>query len=217
MEQLKNEKVFFNVFPTLKAEDDIRVLFRDVEVRKITTNSSRDFLHVHIFSRHLIQKKQIWLMEQRIRDQLFGKTNVAIKIIEEYALSGQYTPEALMREYRDSIILELKEISVLAANMFARAEIHYEEGGVICLELADTIVSEGRQEEIVQLLDEVFSQRFHVKADFRISYKAPEGNGTREYDEQRIQQEINAIFARRARQRGEEAPESPEEAPERIL
>ena len=214
MEQLKNEKVFFNVFPTLKAEDDIRVLFRDVEVRKITTNSSRDFLHVHIFSRHLIQKKQIWQMEQRIRDQLFGKTNVAIKIIEEYALSGQYTPEALMREYRDSIILELKEISVLAANMFARAEIHYEEGGVVCLELADTIVSEGRQEEIVQLLDEVFSQRFHVKADFRISYKAPEGNGTREYDEQRIQQEINAIFARRARQRGEEAPESPEEAEE---
>ena len=210
MEQLKNEKVFFNVFPTLKAEDDIRVLFRDVEVRKITTNSSRDFLHVHIFSRHLIQKKQIWQMEQRIRDQLFGKTNVAIKIIEEYALSGQYTPEALMREYRDSIILELKEISVLAANMFARAEIRYEEGGVMCLELADTIVSEGRQEEIVQLLDEVFSQRFHVKADFRISYKAPEGNSTREYDEQRIQQEINAIFARRARQRGEEVPESQE-------
>ena len=37
-----------------------------------------------------------------------------------------------------------------------------------------------------------------------------EGSGTREYDEQRIQQEINAIFERRARQRGEEPPQKSE-------
>ena len=101
MEQVKNDKVFFHVFPTLKAEDDIQILFADVEVKKITTNSRRDFLHVHIFSRHLIQKKQIWQMEQRIKDQLFAKTPVSIRIIEEYALSGQYTPEALMDETMD--------------------------------------------------------------------------------------------------------------------
>ena len=67
------------MFPTLKVEDDIRILFGDVEVQKITTNSSRDFLHVHIFSRHLIQKKQIWQMEQRIKEQLFGTTSVAVQ------------------------------------------------------------------------------------------------------------------------------------------
>ena len=37
METVKNEKTFFNVFPTLKVEDDIRILFGDVEVKKITT------------------------------------------------------------------------------------------------------------------------------------------------------------------------------------
>ena len=111
-------------------EDDIRILFGDVEVQKITTNSSRDFLHVHIFSRHLIQKKQIWQMEQRIKEQLFGTTSVAVQIREVYELSGQYTAEALMREYRESIIEELKTISVLAANMFAQAEITFEEGGL---------------------------------------------------------------------------------------
>ena len=55
MEQVAERKIFFNVFPTLKVEDDIQILFADVEVQKITTNSSSDFLHVHIFSRHLIQ------------------------------------------------------------------------------------------------------------------------------------------------------------------
>ena len=168
MEQVKNDKVFFHVFPTLKTEDDIQILFADVEVKKITTNSRRDFLHVHIFSRHLIQKKQIWQMEQRIKDQLFAKTPVSVRILEEYALSGQYTPEALMEEYRESVIQELRETSVLAASMFAQAEIHYEEGNVVCLELLDTIVSEGRREEILSYLEKMFAERFHMEADIRI-------------------------------------------------
>ena len=171
MEQVKDKRTFFHVFPTLKVEDDIQILFADVEVQKITTNSSRDFLHVYIFSRHLIQKKQIWQMEQRIKDQLFGKTSVEVRIEEKYELSEQYTPEALMREYRESIIQELKTVSVLAANMFAQAEIHFEEGGVVNLGLADTIVSEGRKDEILTLLNKVFEERFQIKADIRISYR----------------------------------------------
>lgn len=73
-------KTFFEVFPTLKAEEELAFLFRDVEVKKITTNSSRDFLHVHIFSHHVIQKKQIHRMEQRIKEQLFGTARVSIRI-----------------------------------------------------------------------------------------------------------------------------------------
>ena len=203
MEKTRSDKAFFYVFPTLKVEEDIQILFADVEVKKITTNSRRDFLHVHIFSRHLIQKKQIWQMERRIKDQLFGNVHVDVRIEEEYALSGQYTPEALMDEYRESIIMELKEQSVLASSMFSQAQIHYEEGNVICLELLDTIVSEGRKEEILNLLETIFGERFHIPADIRITYREPDGSGTREYDEQRLQQEINAIFERRARQRGE--------------
>ena len=204
MEQVKSEKTFFHVFPTLKVEDDCRILFTDVEVQKITTNSSRDFLHVHILSRHLIQKKQIWQMEERIKEQLFGTTRVSVRIVEQYRLSEQYNPRALMEEYRESIILELKELSVLAANMFAHADIRYEDGNVVCLELLDTIVSEGRKEEIVSKLEEIFAQRFHMNADIRVAYRQAVKSGSREYDEQRIQQEINAIFERRARQRGED-------------
>lgn len=65
-----------------------------------------------------------------------------------------------MEEYKESLILELKEISVLAANMFSQAEVNYEEGNVVRPELLDTIVSEGRKEEIMNLLDDVFRNRF---------------------------------------------------------
>ena len=216
MEQVKDDKKFFHVFPTLRADDDVRLLFSDVEVKKITTNSRRDFLNIYIFSRHLIQKKQIFQMEQCIKDQLFAKTAVAVHIVEEYMLSGQYTAEALMNEYRESIILELKEKSMLASNMFAQADIRYEAENVVCLELLDTIVSAGRKEEIVDLLKEVYSERFHIPAEIRVDYKEPDRTGSREYDEQRIQQEINAIFERRARQRGETPQAEGEEKKDQI-
>ena len=41
MEQVKNEKTFFEVFPTLRADGELKMLFQDVEVKKITTNSTK--------------------------------------------------------------------------------------------------------------------------------------------------------------------------------
>ncbi|CUX48213.1 PolC-type DNA polymerase III [Clostridium sp. C105KSO13] len=203
MEKLGNEKIFFNVFPTLKVEGDIQMLFQDVEVRKISTNSQHDFLNVHILSRHLIQKKHIWQMEQKIKEQLFGNVRITIRLAEQYILSEQYTPGTLMMEYHDSIVQELKQHSVLAGNMFERAKIHMEGTDILYLEMNDTIVAEGKREYIVDLLHEIFRTRFHMKIDIRVSCLECQDDKEREYDEQRVQQEINAIFERRARQRGE--------------
>ena len=91
MEQVKNEKTFFEVFPTLRADGELKMLFQDVEVKKITTNSTREFLHIHMVSHHLIPKKVIWKMEQSIKEQLFGTASVAIQIEEFYVLSELYT------------------------------------------------------------------------------------------------------------------------------
>lgn len=208
MEKIGNARSFFEVFPTLKVEDDIQMLFEDVEVVKITTNSKRDFLRIHMCSRHLIQKKHIWQMEQKIKEQLFGTTKITIKIEEQYSLSEQYTVKSLMTEYRDSIIQELTHQSVLAANMFEQAKMTFEDKDIMYLEMVDSIVSEGKKEYIVDLLHDIYDNRFHIKADIRVTYcEAGQGETTREYDEQRIQQEINAIFERRARQKGEEGVE----------
>ena len=49
-------KKFFEVFPTLKVKDDMRLLLQDVEVSKVTTNSNRDFVRIHIESAHLLQQ-----------------------------------------------------------------------------------------------------------------------------------------------------------------
>ena len=101
-------KLFFDVFPSLKLNERTRTLFADVEVTKVATNKDRDYLHVHMFSTHLIQKRQICDMEIAIKEQLFGASPIQIAIKESYQLSSQYTPENLLREYYDSILYELK-------------------------------------------------------------------------------------------------------------
>ena len=52
-------KKFFDVFPTLKVNNEMRALFTDVEVTKVATNADRDYLRVHIYSTHIIQKMYI--------------------------------------------------------------------------------------------------------------------------------------------------------------
>ena len=185
MEQVKNEKTFFEVFPTLRADGELKMLFQDVEVKKITTNSTREFLHIHMVSHHLIPKKVIWKMEQSIKEQLFGTASVAIQIEEFYVLSELYTLETLLAEYKESLVLELEKKSVLAASMFEQAELHFEGEKIVCVELLDSIVSEGKKEYIVTLLEEVLSRRFGMQAEIRVLYREQEENQSREYDEQR--------------------------------
>ncbi len=201
MGQIEAEKAFFTVFPTLKVEERLRMLFTDVEVEKITTTPARDFLHIYIFSRHLIQKRQIRQMEQKIKEQLFAVSPIWIHIEERYALSEQYTPSALMEEYRDSILEELQGSGMLLANLFAQARIRFEEGKC-CLELADTLAFRSREERLLGILEQIFHERFGMQVEFRITYCEKKESKTREYEEQRLQREIEAIFTRHRQAHG---------------
>ena len=186
-------KKFFEVFPTLKVNQEMRTLFEDVEVTKVATNSDRTYLHVHIFSMHLIQKRHIYAMETAIKEQLFAMNLIQIRMVEHYQLSGQYTPENLLREYRESILLELKRRSVVEHNMFANAKFHFEEEKVLCLEFEDTIVAEGKAEAIIALLKEVFEERCNIPVEIRVVYHEAKKSKMQEHNALRLQQEVNAI------------------------
>ena len=186
-------KKFFDVFPTLKVNQEMRTLFEDVEVTKVATNSDRTYLHVHIFSMHLIQKRHIYAMETAIKEQLFAMNLIQIQILENYQLSGQYTPENLLREYRESILQELKKRSVVEHNMFANAKFHFEDEKVLCLEFEDTIVAEGKAEAIIALLKEVYEERCNIAVDICVIYHEAKKSKMQEHNALRLQQEVNAI------------------------
>ena len=207
-------KKFFDVFPTLKVNQEMRALFEDVEVTKVATNSDRTYLHVHLFSMHLIQKRHICAMETAIKEQLFALNLIQIQMVEQYQLSGQYTPENLLREYRESILLELKQRSVVECNMFANAKFRFEEDKILCIEFEDSIVAEGKAESILSLLKEVFEERCNIPVDIRVIYHEAKKSKMQEHNALRLQQEVNAIVEHNTAKQDEmkEAKEADREA-----
>lgn len=186
-------KRFFDVFPTLQTEKEITDLFEEVEVTKVTTTSLKDRLKIYLLSTHLISKMYMYRMEKMIYEQLFAHTPISIEIVERYQLSEQYTPENLLREYRESILEELREKSAVEYNMFLNAKCVFENENILCLTLEDTIVARGKQESIVELLKEVFNERCNVPVEVRVLYEEVKESKHKKYNEIRLQQEIQAI------------------------
>ena len=89
-------KAFMEVFPGLKLSEDIQDLFAQTEVERVATTRNRDILRIYMNSERLIQKPQIYKAEQTIRQQLFPRMRMSIKIIEKFRLSEQYSPLSLI-------------------------------------------------------------------------------------------------------------------------
>ncbi len=187
-------KLFFEVFPTLKAEGDIRELFSDTAVVKVATNSARTFIKVHLESSHLIQKSRVREVERLIQAQLFPSGEPQVEIVETFALSKQYTPENIMQEYYESFLFELNERSVVERSMFQNAGHTFEEGGVLLIQFADTIIAEEKRGNVAAYLKDVYEKRFSVPVEVRIVCNK-RNDSKLKYNNEQLQQEIEIILS----------------------
>ena len=190
------------------------MLFEKVEVTKITSTSARNHIKVYIYSTHLIPKKTVCYVENQIEEQLFSQGNIPVTIIEEYRLSEQYTPENLMHAYKESILFELEQKSVLEKNMFQKAKCRFEGERTMCLTMADTIVAEGKTSEITSYLKDVFENRFHVPVDVEIDYEEVKESKYKKFNEMQLQQEVDAIRERNQKLQAQHATEEAAKAKE---
>ena len=208
-------KMFFDVFPTLKLNERMCTLFADVEVTKVSTNAGRDYLHVHLSSTHLIEKKWIYVVETAIKEQLFGVSPIQIHVVESYHLSEQYTPENLMKEYYESILLELKEHSVVEHNIFMNAAWRFENENTLILKFEDSVIASLKEESIVKMLHQIFEERCNVPIKVEIEYQKAKKSKMQEHNAIRLQQEINAIVDENAAKQKEIREEKEEKKAER--
>ncbi|MFQ7054424.1 MAG: PolC-type DNA polymerase III N-terminal domain-containing protein [Clostridium fessum] len=171
-------KTFLEVFPDLHIAENVRGLLEMVGVEKISTNRDRSVIRVYIDSPRLMHKQSIYDLEKGIKEQLFPGKRVKIKILEKYHLSSQYTPEKLMNVYRDSILMELKNYSILLYNMFRKAEMDFEEEGYLRLSLEDTMIVRDKAPELVRILEKIFTERCNVPMVVKTSYRPVEKKNT---------------------------------------
>ncbi|MDD3204473.1 MAG: PolC-type DNA polymerase III [Lachnospiraceae bacterium] len=195
-------KPFFDVFPQLKLKKEYQDLMERVLVERVSATKRKDFIRVYIASERLIEKETIFAIEQEIKNQLFPKVPITIKIYEKYQLSEQYNLEKLMHIYRDSILLELREYSPVEYNLFKKADISYGQketdgsASTMLLTIEDSVFAQGKSEELVRILEKIFNERFGFSIQIQTAFKEKTSSAHTEDDDIKIKRQVAEIMER---------------------
>ena len=151
--------MFFDVFPTLDVNAEMKKLLTEMEVTKVGMNHEQTKLRVYLLGTHLIHKKNIYALEKAIADQIFKGKQMEVKVIEKYQLSGQYNARTLMDIYKDSILEELRNYSLMEYGLLRSAKMEFTDDSHLNLTIENTIIAQTRSKEIMEFLEKVFCER----------------------------------------------------------
>lgn len=187
-------KLFFDVFPTLEVDGRMKKLLEETEVTKVGMNREKNHLRVYLNGTRLIHKKNIYQLETSIREQIFKGRPIDVKVIEKYQLSEQYTPEKLLDLYKDSILEELKNYSLLEYNLLRTAKMEFISESQMLLTLENTIIAQTRADEIVEFLEKVICERCGLNLSVELAYEEPKESKYKKNSDLQIQFEIRNIM-----------------------
>lgn len=183
-------KRFLEVFPELRIADELKELFKLVEVERISAPRDKSSLRVYINSPRLIDKRNIHALERGIRDQLFPGKKLVIKIMEKYSLSGQYNPEKLFGVYRDSMLYELKNYSIVEYNILRKARCTFPRENLLHMTVEDNSVFREKTGELKRILEKIFYERCGLAVDVEYEFVEQSENLLIKQREAQVQREI---------------------------
>lgn len=187
-------KLFFDVFPSLEIDGDMKKLLSETEVTKLGMNHEKDHLRVYLLGTRLIHKKNITRLEKSIEEQIFKDRPVEVKVIEKYHLSEQYTPEKLLELYKSSILDELKAYSLMEYNLLRTAEMEFTSEKHMILTLENTIIAQTRANVIVDFLEKVICERCGLSLSIELAYAKPKESKHKQNSDLQLQLEIRNIL-----------------------
>ena len=119
-----------------------------------------------------------------------------VKVIEKYQLSEQYTAEKLMDLYKDSILEELKNYSLMEYNLLRSAKMEFTGDSHLLLTLENTIIAQTRSHEIVEFLEKVVCERCGLDLSVELAFEEPKESKHKKNSDLQIQFEIKNILKR---------------------
>ena len=202
---------FLEVFPTLQLNHEMKGLLSEATVTKVASNRNRDFIRVYFDNTRLIPKRDIWRLEEDMRQQLFPNQKMQIKLMEHYRLSSQYTAKTLLDTYKESMLCEIKEYSLLLYNIFRKAEIRFEEDMQMTLILEDTLIARESQDELIEVLDKIIRERCGIQTKFDIQFVEKKESHYKKDTDHQIDVEVESIVRRTAAAKSEHEQEHAED------
>ena len=189
-------KAFFEVFPTLKLNDELTKILSGAEITKVGANREKTSIRIYLLGRRLIYYDNIVSIQENIKKQLFPNQKMEVKMIEKYQLSSQYNLQTLFMEYRQSMEQEIRGYSVLLYNVFHTAKLEFPRDKVMTLCMEDTIIARERQRELIEFLEKVICERCGLDLLVECEFMEPKGRKQIEKTDLIIAQEIHNVAVR---------------------
>ena len=185
-------KRFFEVFDGIKVDEELLELFSDIMVKRIVNNRAKSSIRIYIESNRLIHKSDIYKIEKAVASMFNGR--LSVKIIEHYNLSSQYNSENLFNMYKDSIMLELYNYSIMEYSILNKAEITFD-NDIMNIKLDDTVIAEEKSSELKRILEKIFNERCGITTEVRYNFEEVTELKYEKINELKMQQEVASIIS----------------------
>jgi DNA polymerase-3 subunit alpha (Gram-positive type) len=164
--------LFFEAFDQLSADQEMQKLYSEVDVVKVLASKQTKNLYVCMKSNRLINRTYIRKMEELLNRQLFLHTGNKVKLKPQFELSAQYTLDNLFPIYKESILEELKEESVVTHHIFSTARIAIENMNMN-IQVMDSCVAKDKMTKLKDYLETLFQERFNYTVRVNLEYIEP--------------------------------------------
>ncbi|HWT26619.1 MAG TPA: PolC-type DNA polymerase III, partial [Mobilitalea sp.] len=178
--------LFFKAFDQLTADQELQTIYGEVEVDRVVASKQTKNIYVCIKSTRLISRQNIRKMEELLNKQLFLHTGNHAIIRPQYLLSAQYNFEKLYPIYKDSILDELREESVVSYHILSGAEVNIEESNMK-IKVTDSCVVKDKTTKLKDYLETLFQERFNYTVHVTFDYIEPKESKKDYQEEYRIQ------------------------------
>lgn len=185
-------KRFFEVFDGIKVDAELLELFSDIMVKRIVNNRAKSSIRIYIESNRLIHKSDIYKIEKAVASMFNDR--LSVKIIEHYNLSSQYNSENLFNMYKDSIMLELYNYSIMEYSILNKAEITFD-NDIMNIKLDDTVIAEEKSSELKRILEKIFNERCGITTEVRYNFEEVTELKYEKINELKMQQEVASIIS----------------------
>ena len=164
--------LFFEAFDQLTCDNELRNLYKDIDVVRVVASRQKKTLTIHVKSKILIQRDKIKRMEELLNKQLFSHTGNKASIAPYFELADTYELENLLLVYSDTILEELRERSIVTYHLLTQAETKVE-GNTITIKTKDNCVTKGKFEKLKDYLINLFADRFGYDITVNFEYIKP--------------------------------------------
>ena len=165
------EKLLLDTFDGLSLTDRQKKLFSDVYVNRVVLSKRKKTITIYMESKYIIAFREIGLLSYALNQQM-GKTGFSVLVCEHFSLSEQYTPKAFWEEYKDSILLILKETNVLLFNMIYKGNVKIE-GISFHLACENDALFQTREQQFIEMVQSIFREKAGLLVEVSVDFSLP--------------------------------------------